>query len=66
MSTSFRGWMTALMVAAGALSIGVSTTLLEDRPAVAMLLLLTGTAVLVIARLAWRWMADPTSSRTEQ
>ena len=58
MSRAFRGWMTVLMVAAGALSIGVSTTLLEDRPAVAFLLLLTGTAVLVMARVAWRWMGD--------
>ncbi len=51
--------MTVLMVAAGVLPIGVSTTLLDDRPAVAFLLLLTGTAVLVMARVAWRWMGDP-------
>ena len=56
--------MTVLMVAAGVLSIGVSTTLLEDRPALAMLLLLTGTVVLIMARLAWRWMSAPDSSRT--
>ena len=56
--------MTVLMVAAGALSIGASTMLLEDRPALAMLLLMTGTAVLVMARLAWRWMSAPDSSRT--
>ena len=51
--------MTVLMVAAGAIPIGVSTTLLDDRPALAFLMLLTGTAVLVIARVAWRWMGDP-------
>ena len=51
--------MTVLMVAAGILPIGVSTSLLDDRPAVAFLLLLTGTAVLVMARVAWRWMGDP-------
>ena len=51
--------MTVLMVAAGALPIGVSATLLDDRPALAFLLLLTGTAVLLMARAAWRWMGDP-------
>ena len=64
MSRSFRGWMTVLMVAVGVLSIGVSTTLLEDRPALAMLLLLIGTVVLIMARFAWRWMSAPNSSRT--
>ena len=55
--------MTVLMVAAGAIPIGVSMTLLDDRPAVAFLLLLTGTAVLVMARAAWRWMGGPANAQ---
>ena len=62
MNAAARGWVTALMVVAGVLPIGISTRLLEDRPAVAFLLLLAGTAMLVMARAAWRRMggsADP-------
>ena len=52
--------MTVLMVAAGVFLIGVSMTLVGGRPAVGFLLLVTGTAVLVMARAAWRWMDGPT------
>ena len=51
--------MTVLMVALGVIPIGASIALLDYRPAVAFLLLLTGTAVLVMARVAWRWMGEP-------
>ena len=54
MSRALRGWVTALMVAAGALSIGFSTTLLAARPAVAFILLMAGTAALFMSRVAWR------------
>ena len=47
------------MVVAGIIPIGVSITLSGERPALAVVLLMTGTAVLVMARAAWRWMGEP-------
>ena len=63
MSQSFRVSITVLMVVAGVVPIAVSMRLVAERPAVAFLMLMTGTAVLVIARNAWRWMADPAEGR---
>ena len=55
--------MTLMMLACAGISLAVAVTMVADRPAPAALMAATGVAVLVMARFAWRWMADPADWR---
>ena len=56
--------MMLMMLACAGISLAVAATMVADRPAPAALMAATGVAVLVMARFAWRWMADPTDWRS--
>ena len=52
------------MLAGTGIPLVVAATLSTDRTALAALMAATGAAVLVLTRLTWRWMADPTDWST--
>ncbi|WP_419909582.1 hypothetical protein [Candidatus Poriferisodalis sp.] len=58
MSASFRFWTTLLMLVGAIVPVAVAATMIADRPALALAMFLTGAAVLVMARFAFRWMLE--------
>jgi hypothetical protein len=57
-STSFRFWTTLFMLLAAMVSIAAAATMMGDRPALALAMFMTGAAVLVMTRFAFRWMLE--------
>lgn len=60
MTKSFRVSMTLMMLALAGIPLAVGASAGIDRPGLAVVMVATGVAVLVMTRFAWRWMADPT------
>lgn len=55
--------MTLMMLAGAGIPLAAAVTMTVDRPVLASVMFAMGAAVLVMTRLAWRWMADSTDGR---
>jgi hypothetical protein len=58
MSSSFRFWTILLMLIGAMVPLAAAATMIGDRPTLALVMFLTGAAVLVMARFAFRWMLE--------